>query len=304
MKIRSLGYLFKEGVKNIWNNRTMSIASIGVLVSCLLLTGAAVVFSYNINSAMKTIEGNNSVRIYMTQNLPTLSAIKVGEEIKKLDNIKTCEFVPKDEAIQQYMKILGDKNGTMLQGMTGKDNPLPDAFKVSFKDLSKYKDTAAQIKKIPGVATINDYSDVAAKLTRLDKVVTMAGFWIILLLSLVSLFIISNTIRVTMFSRRVEISIMKSVGATNWFIRVPFIVEGVIIGMLSGALSSFLLFLIYDKMVGSITSITLFSPVDISPMAGKILLAFMLAGTLFGAVGGVISISKYLKKEGGEIVGW
>ncbi|XOQ48042.1 MAG: permease-like cell division protein FtsX [Eubacteriales bacterium] len=304
MKIRSLGYLFKEGVKNIWNNRTMSIASIGVLVSCLLLTGAAVVFSYNINSAMKTIEGNNSVRIYMTQDLPTLSAIKVGEEIKKLDNIKTCEFVPKDEAIQQYMKILGDKNGTMLQGMTGKDNPLPDAFKVSFKDLSKYKDTAAQIKKIPGVATINDYSDVAAKLTRLDKVVTMAGFWIILLLSLVSLFIISNTIRVTMFSRRVEISIMKSVGATNWFIRVPFIVEGVIIGMLSGALSSFLLFLIYDKMVGSITSITLFSPVDISPMAGKILLAFMLAGTLFGAVGGVISISKYLKKEGGEIVGW
>ncbi|NLG92699.1 MAG: ABC transporter permease, partial [Clostridiales bacterium] len=193
MKIRSLGYLFKEGVKNIWNNRTMSIASIGVLVSCLLLTGAAVVFSYNINSAMKTIEGNNSVRIYMTQDLPTLSAIKVGEEIKKLDNIKTCEFVPKDEAIQQYMKILGDKNGTMLQGMTGKDNPLPDAFKVSFKDLSKYKDTAAQIKKIPGVATINDYSDVAAKLTRLDKVVTMAGFWIILLLSLVSLFIISNT---------------------------------------------------------------------------------------------------------------
>ncbi|QEY35388.1 ABC transporter permease [Caproiciproducens galactitolivorans] len=304
MKIRSLGYLFKEGVKNIWSNRTMSIASVGVLVSCLLLTGAAVVFSYNINSAMKTIEGNNSVRIYMTQDLPTLSAIKVGEEIKKLDNIKTCEFVPKDEAIQQYMKILGDKNGTMLQGMTGKDNPLPDAFKVSFKDLSKYKDTAAQIKKIPGVATINDYSDVAAKLTRLDKVVTMAGFWIILLLSLVSLFIISNTIRVTMFSRRVEISIMKSVGATNGFIRVPFIVEGIIIGMLSGALSSFLLFLIYDKMVGSITSITLFSPVDISPMAGKILLAFMLAGTLFGAVGGVISISKYLKKEGGEIVGW
>ncbi|MCY1715068.1 permease-like cell division protein FtsX [Caproiciproducens galactitolivorans] len=304
MKTKSLGYLLKEGIKNIWSNRTMSIASIGVLVSCLLLTGAAVVFSYNINSAMKTIEGTNSVRVYMAQNLPTLSAIKVGEEIKKLDNIKTCEFVPKDEAIQQYMNILGDKDGTMLQGMTGKENPLPDAFKVSFKDLSKYKDTAAQIKKIPGVATINDYSDVAAKLTRLDKVITMAGFWIILLLSLVSLFIISNTIRVTMFSRRVEISIMKSVGATNWFIRVPFIVEGVIIGLLSGALSSFLLFLIYDKMVGSITSITLFSPVDISPMAGSILLAFMLAGTLFGALGGVISISKYLKKEGGEIVGW
>nr|WP_319489407.1 permease-like cell division protein FtsX [uncultured Caproiciproducens sp.] len=304
MRIKGLGYLIKEGIKNIWNNRTMSFASVGVLISCLLLTGAAVLFSYNIDSAMKTIEGNNSVKIYMTQNLPTLSAIKVGEEIKKLDNIEDCEFVPKDDAIQQYMKILGDKDGTMLQGMTGKENPLPDAFKVSFKDLSKYKDTAAQIKKITGVASINDYSDIAAKLTSLDRMITMVGFWIILLLSLVSLFIISNTIRVTMFSRRVEISIMKSVGATNWFVRIPFIVEGMIIGIISGAVSSLILLLLYNKMMTSITSIMLFTPVDIRPLAGSITLAFILAGTLFGAVGGVISISKYLKKEGGEIVGW
>jgi cell division transport system permease protein len=294
----------KEGIKNIWNNRTMSFASVGVLISCLLLTGAAVLFSYNIDSAMKTLEGSNSVRVYMTQDLPTLSAIKVGEEIKKLDNIETCEFVPKDDAIQQYMDILGDKDGTMLQGMTGKENPLPDAFKVSFKDLSKYQETAAQIQKISGVASINDYSDVAQKLTNLDRMITMVGFWIILLLSLVSLFIISNTIRVTMFSRRVEISIMKSVGATNWFIRVPFIVEGMIIGVLSGLISSLILLLLYNKMITSITSIMMFSPVDIQPLAWSITLAFILAGMLFGAVGGVISISKYLKKEGGEIVGW
>ncbi|WP_444658833.1 permease-like cell division protein FtsX [Caproiciproducens sp. R2] len=304
MRINGLGYLMKEGIKNIWNNRTMSFASVGVLISCLLLTGAAVLFSYNIDSAMKTLEGSNSVRVYMTQDLPTLSAIKVGEEIKKLDNIETCEFVPKDDAIQQYMDILGDKDGTMLQGMTGKENPLPDAFKVSFKDLSKYQETAAQIQKISGVASINDYSDVAQKLTNLDRMITMVGFWIILLLSLVSLFIISNTIRVTMFSRRVEISIMKSVGATNWFIRVPFIVEGMIIGVLSGLISSLILLLLYNKMITSITSIMMFSPVDIQPLAWSITLAFILAGMLFGAVGGVISISKYLKKEGGEIVGW
>ncbi|MGX8701175.1 permease-like cell division protein FtsX [Caproiciproducens sp.] len=304
MRINGLGYLMKEGIKNIWNNRTMSFASVGVLISCLLLTGAAVLFSYNIDSAMKTLEGNNSVRVYMTQDLPTLSAIKVGEEIKKLDNIETCEFVPKDDAIQQYMDILGDQDGTMLQGMTGKENPLPDAFKVSFRDLSRYKETAAQIQKISGVASINDYSDVAQKLTNLDRMITMVGFWIILLLSLVSLFIISNTIRVTMFSRRVEISIMKSVGATNWFIRVPFIVEGMTIGILSGLISSLILLLLYNKMITSITSIMMFSPVDIQPLAWSITLAFILAGMLFGAVGGVISISKYLKKEGGEIVGW
>ena len=303
MKANSFWYLLKEGIKNIWNNRTMSFASVGVLISCLLLTGAAVIFSYNIDYAMKTIEGNNSIRVYMTENLPTLSAVRVGEEIKKLDNIESCKFIPKDDAIQRYMDILGD-DGTMLQGMTGKENPLPDAFEISFKDLSQYNDTSEKIKKISGVASINDYSDVAEKLTHLDRVVTTVGFWIILLLSLVSLFIISNTIRVTMFSRRVEISIMKSVGATDWFIRVPFIVEGVIIGLISGLASSLLLIIIYNQMISSISSILLCAPIPIESIAWIITLAFMVAGTLFGALGGIISISKYLKKEGGEIVGW
>lgn len=302
--IKHVRYLLTEGIRNIWNNRTMSFASVGVLVSCLLLTGAALLFSMNIDAAMKTIEGNNSVKVYVKQGTPTLTAVKVGEEIKKLDNISSCEFVPKDDAIQQYMKILGDKDGTMLQGMTGKGNPLPDAFRVSFTDLSKYKDTSAKIRKIAGVDTINDYSDIAKKLTSLDRLVTTVGFWIVLLLSMVSLFIISNTIRVTMFSRRLEISIMKSVGATNWFIRVPFIVEGVVIGLFSGALASLFLHMAYGKMVSAVASITLFTPIDLAAVSWRMSFAFMAAGAAFGAVGGMISISKYLKKEGGEIVGW
>jgi Cell division protein len=303
MKINSLRYLIKEGFKNIWSNRTMSFASIGVLVSCLLLTGAAVLFSLNIDTAMKSIEGNNSVKVYMKQGLPTLSAIKAGEEIKKLDNVATCEFVPKDDAIQQYKNLLGD-DATMLEGMTGKENPLPDAFKISFKDLSQYKQTAAQINRIEGVDSINDYSDIAQKLTKLDRMITTAGFWIILILSLVSLFIISNTIRVTMFSRRLEISIMKSVGATNWFVRVPFIVEGILIGLVSGLLASLLLSAAYQKMLTAVSSITLFSPIDMNPLRLTITLAFVLAGTAFGAIGGMISIGRYLKKEGGDVVGW
>lgn len=303
MKINNLRYLIKEGFKNIWSNRTMSFASVGVLVSCLLLTGAAVLFSLNIDTAMKSIEGNNSVKVYMKQGLPTLSAIKAGEEIKKLDNVAACEFVPKDDAIQQYQNLLGD-DATMLEGMTGKDNPLPDAFKISFKDLSQYKQTAEQIKQIEGVDSINDYSDIAQKLTKLDRMITTAGFWIVLILSLVSLFIISNTIRVTMFSRRLEISIMKSVGATNWFVRVPFIVEGIMIGLVSGLLASLLLSAAYQRMLTAVSSITLFSPIDINPLRLTITLAFVLAGTAFGAVGGMISIGRYLKKEGGDVVGW
>ena len=302
--INSLRYLLKEGVRNMWCNRTMSLASVGVLISCLLMTGAAVLFSMNISTAMKSIEGNNSIKVYMKQGVPVLAALKAGDEIRKLDNVESCEFVSKDDAIGSVMGMLGENDAGLLKGMTGKDNPLPDAFKISMKDLSKYKDTAAKIQSIEGVDSINDYSAIAKKLTDLDHLVTTAGFWIILLLSLVSIFILSNTIRVTMFSRRLEISIMKSVGATNWFVRGPFIVEGVILGLISGALGSAILYLLYSRLTGTLTSITLFSPIRIDTLSVPITLCFLAAGALFGAMGGIISIGRYLKKEGGDIVDW
>ena len=294
-RLSSLGYLLKEGVKNIWSNRTMSFASVGVLVSCLLLTGAAVLFSMNVDVAMKSLEGNNSTTVYLQEGLPTLTSLRVGQEIKQLDNIEECEFVSKQDAVQNMLDMLGD-DGTVLEGLLGDENFLPDAFRISMKDLNLYDETAAQIEAINGVDEIIDYSDIAEQLTSLDNLVTSVGFWIVLILSLVSLFIISNTIRVTMFSRRLEISIMKSVGATNWFVRVPFIVEGVIIGLLSGGVASGLLVLVYNKLVSSIASIPLFSPVDIGPITWRITLIFMLAGALFGALGGLITLGKYLKK--------
>ena len=301
-RLSSLGYLLKEGVKNIWSNRTMCFASVGVLVSCLLLTGAAVLFSMNVDVAMKSLEGNNSTTVYLQEGLPTLTSLRVGQEIKQLDNIEECEFVSKQDAVQNMLDMLGD-DGTVLEGLLGDENFLPDAFRISMKDLNLYDETAAQIEAINGVDEIIDYSDIAEQLTSLDNLVTSVGFWIVLILSLVSLFIISNTIRVTMFSRRLEISIMKSVGATNWFVRVPFIVEGVIIGLLSGGVASGLLVLVYNKLVSSIASIPLFSPVDIGPITWRITLIFMLAGALFGALGGLITLGKYLKKEGGDLGG-
>ncbi len=301
MKFSSVKYLFREGLRNVWSNRTMSFASVGVLISCLLLTGAAVLLSMNIGSAMEILEGDNSVRVVLDDGLPTLTGIQVGEEIKKLGNIESCEFIPKDEAIKQY---LGDDD-TLLQGLTGADNPLPDAFRISLVDLSLYDETIAQITALDGVQKVDDYSDIAEKLTSLDTLVTMAGFWIVLLLSLVSLFIIANTIRVTMFSRRVEISIMKSVGATNWFIRVPFVVEGVVIGVVSGLVAALLLVIAYNSLLEVITDIApFFTPIAVAPLTVRIFLIFIGAGILFGAVGGAISIGKYLRKEGGDIIAW
>ena len=302
MRISSVKYLLKEGVKNVWVNRMMAFASIGVLVACLLMTGAATLFSMNLNMAMQTLQNDNSVTVYMANDLPTLKSVQVGEEIKKLDNVEDCEFVPKGEALEALMKSMGD-DGSVFSSLLGDDNPLNDVFKVKMKDLSQYQETAKKISSLEGVYKVRDYSDVAAKLTSLDRLVTTAGFWIVLILSLVSVFILSNTIRITMFSRRLEISVMKSVGATNSFVRVPFVVEGILIGLFSGLLASGLLALIYDKTLKTITGIVpFFQPLSLGNVMGQIVLLFIAAGALFGALGGGISIGKYLK--GGNSIGW
>lgn len=302
MKLYNFWYLIKEGFHNLKGNRTMTIASVIVLVSCLILTGAATIFSSSLGLAMDAIEGNNSVTVYVNEDLPTLESVQIGEQIRQIDNVETCEFVSKDEALESMMKMLGD-DGTVLEGLTGSENFLPDAFDISMKDLTQYDDTIKQISEIQGVDHITDYSDIAEKLENLDHLVNMIGICVVILLGVVSLFIIANTIRVTMYSRRMEISIMKSVGATNWFVRWPFIVEGIVIGLIAGLLASILLFLLYNSVMQVITGIAaFFTPLPITELILPYTLAFMLAGALFGALGGAISIGKYLRKGGSELV--
>lgn len=302
MKLYNVGYLLKEGLRNLKSNRTMTIASVAVLVSCLILTGAATLFSMNIGQAMEMIEGNNSITVYLKEDMPTLESVQVGEELRKVDNVATCEFVPKDEALESMMKMLGD-DGTVLEGLTGSENFLPDAYDISMTDLTKYDETIANIKKVDGVDHITDYSDIANKLNSLDSLVNMVGFWVVLLLGIVSLFIIANTVRVTMYSRRMEISIMKSVGATNWFVRWPFVVEGVVIGLIAGALASILLFVLYNSVMQVISGIAaFFTPIAMSQLVLPYTVGFMLVGAAFGALGGMISIGKYLRKGGSELV--
>lgn len=127
MKFHNFGYLLKEGVKNLWKNRTMSIASIGVLISCLLLTGCASLVSINLTSMMSSIEDNNSITVYLTNGLPSLSAVQVGDQIRSIENVSECTFVPKDDGLADMMDLLGE-NAVVLEGLDGDENPLPDAY--------------------------------------------------------------------------------------------------------------------------------------------------------------------------------
>lgn len=303
MKFSSCGYLIKEGFKNIWNNRMMSLASIIVLVSCLIITGAATLLSVNVESLISSIGDDNEIKVYLSDEVSEVDAIKLGTQLSKISNVDKCEYYSKHEAIKEYQTQLGYAYESMLDD----DNPLPNAYKIRLKDLSKYNETIKEIKKVKGVESTSDRSEIARILTKLNNFVTLVGFWVVLILGIVTLFIISNTIKMTMYSRRFEISIMKSVGATNAFVRIPFIIEAMVIGLISGLISACVLIGIYNPVRETASNMIYFIGKSTIPLENiwlYVLVGFSCAGMLIGLLGGFISMTKYLYKEGGEILGW
>lgn len=296
-------YLTKEGFKNIWTNRMMSLASVIVLVSCLIITGAAFLISLNVTHLISKIGDDDQITVYLDYDLNDLQSIKLGSQISKIENIESYSFYSKEDALKQYEQVLGN----IYESMQDDGNPFGNAYKVKLQDLSQYKKTVDEIKKIDGVSAVSDRSDIAGKLTKLNYFVTIVGSWVVLVLALVTLFIISNTIKMTMYSRRYEISIMKSVGATNSFIRVPFVIEAMVIGLVSGLAAAGVICSVYMPIRSAAASIIGFigeSTFTVRQIMFPTLIAMSLTGLLIGIIGSIISITRYLKKEGGDIIGW
>ncbi len=301
MNFSSFGYLIKEGFKNIWSNRMMSLASVGVLISCLILTGSAIMLSVNVSTIVESVGDSNVTTVYLDDDITELEAVYIGKTLSGVDNVTDATFYPKDEAILAYKDVLGEE---VFVNMSGDDNPLPHAYHIVMADLSLYDQTVDKLLSVDGVNSVSSRSDVAEKLTSLNTLVTMMSFWIVLALAIISLFIISNTIRMTMFSHRFEISIMKSVGATDSFVRIPFVIEGVIIGLVSAGVSIGALVLLYDAVIKAVQNILPFEYVPFTDVMWVIIIAFVTAGVVVGALGSLLSIRKYLKQEGNEILGW
>lgn len=301
MKFSGLGYLIKEGIKSIWTNRMMSIASIGVLISCLLLTGAAELLTINVSSALESIGGTNVTRVFLEQQITDLEAVHIGDELARIPNVEKTVFISKDDAIMDYQDTLRED---IFEQLTGEGNPMPNAIDVTMTDLAYYDDTIAAVLATDGVDSVRDTREIAQKLTSLNDLVSTMSLWIMAALVLISIFIISNTIRMTMYSRRFEISIMKSVGATDTFVRIPFVIEGMVIGLISGVIASGLLAVLYNVVLKTMKDIVALSFVPYSQVGLWASLAFVVAGVLIGALGSVVSIGRYLRKEGNELLGW
>ncbi len=301
MKGTSLKYLTHEGFRNVWVNRLMSLASVTVLMACLIIMGAGIMIYFNINNVVDKVQSQNVVMVYVADDASEDETTQIGTSLKGISNVESCEFVPKEVAFQEQIQSMGG-DAALFEGFD--EIPLPDAYKVTVKDLSQFENTVSQIKQINKVDSVRENSDLASKLLSLRHAVSIVSVGLVVMLFLVALFIISNTIRITMFSRKLEISIMKAVGATNWFIRWPFMIEGMILGTISGIVSLGVLWGLYavaEKVFAQTLSLISFSLVPFSEYWWQILLVFVAIGLFTGGFGSLVSMAKYLKEQGSVV---
>ena len=301
MKTSSFGYLLKEGARNVYANRLMSFASIGVLMVCLMLIGAAGLLALNVNNMVGYAEAQNEVVIFLEDRYDSEEDFQEMEDaLEKMDNIASWRFVSREEALEEE-KASWQNAGALLEDIEA--DILPNAYRVTLEDLSLLEDTVAQLEELDGIDEISAPVEVAGVLTDLQRAISAVGSIIVIVLAVVSVVIISNTIKLTVYSRRKEISIMKFVGATDRFIRLPFVVEGILIGVISALLAVLGLWIGYHYairwlMEGSSTSwlsSAMGSVVDFKEVALPMTGIFVGAGTGMGVLGSLIFIRKYLR---------
>ncbi len=301
-KTMNLRYLTHEGIKNIGINRLMSLASVAVLMSCLVMIGSAFMLFLNVDSLLQNIQAQNVIMVFAELDADDATVGQLKDDLSKLDNIASIDFVPKEDAYKQVLSSLGD-NASILNGVD--DSFLPDGFKVTVIDMEYFGQTVNDIRSLPNVYSIQQNSDLAARLEKIRTAVSYISIGIVVLLLVVAVFIIANTIKITMFSRKLEISIMKAVGATNSFIRWPFLVEGVTLGILAAVLAWGILYGLYSLTGEAL--LTIFgvlggSLVNFWDYAAYIGIAFVAVSIVAGGFGSIISIGKYLKEQGSVVL--
>lgn len=300
MKGSSFSYLIKEGARNIWVNRMMSLASIGILVSCMLLIGSAILLSINLNGMVSYVENQNEMVAFLEDSADDVTVSAVEAALNSNDNVDSFAFVSREEALERYSEIVPD---SLLENLEqDKEEVFPLSFRITLKDLSLIDETTAQIESIPGIMRVNAPTNVAETVTGIKRAVYICGSGIVIILLAVTLIIIANTIKVTVFNRRKEINIMKFVGATDRFIRMPFVVEGILLGVISACIAYLLLWGGYTYLINYVQtqasatlSAFLKNLVPFSQVAKQLLASFAVGGIAVGVFGSMIFVRKHLK---------
>ena len=293
MKSNNFGYLLKEGIRGIFLHGFMSFAAVCVTVACLVIIGSFSVLLYNLNIMVAEVEQDAAILVYIVEPYTEAEAKSAGSRINMIDNVYQATFVSRQEALEEFVAKQGDESA--FDGLQA--DVLQDRFIVVLEDNSKMRETVPMIEAVDGVAEVNAPYQVAEALGTVQHILRIVSAAVIILLLVVSLLIISNTVKLAMYDRRDEIAIMKMVGATNGFIRFPFVIEGFLLGIFGAAVAFFLEWGLYNGMVnwiGTVDSLNLLDFVPFTDLLWPMVATFGAAGLFVGIFGSFASIRKFL----------
>ena len=294
MKKNNIGYLLREGFRGVFLHGFMSFAAICVTVACLIIMGSFCLILYNTSAMVKDLEQKNEMLVYIDESYSEAKAKSVGSQINLITNVRSAVFVSREQALEDFIDEQND--ASLFAGID--PDTLRDRYVVTVEDNSLLKQTYEKLKDIEGVADVSAHFEIAEGFQTVQNVLNIASLVIVSVLFVVSLFIISNTVKLAMYSRSEEIAIMKMVGATNRFIRLPFVVEGLVLGLVGGLVAFLLQFGLYSLIVGKIMSTMAAGIITVLPfstVALPLLLVFLGVGVLVGVFGGLTAIRNYLK---------
>lgn len=289
-----LSYFWSEGVHNIFLNGFMSFAAVSIILACLLITGSVTLISYNIDLNIRHLQEDSEIMLFVDESFTSGEARALQSELEEIDNVKSAEFQSKEESLEDLRDQLGEDGG-ILEGYDSNNNFMRDGYRIKLNDISQAEQTEKQIAKIAGIAKVVVREDTLEMLVKARQVFRVVSVALIAALGAISIFIISNTVKLAMFARREEIAIEKMVGATNWFIRWPFIIEGMLLGLLAGILAALAEWGIYEKLASTVTgALSAFQMAEFQDFAVIMVVIYLGAGVIIGVGGSVLSMRRFL----------
>ncbi len=299
MKFSSMTYLSHQGMSNLMRNRFMTAAGIGVLSVCLMITGIATLFTVNIDSLIAYLGTQNETVVYIDSSASDTRAGEIYDEIMAVDGVESASFISKADVLETYRDYLDDYSD--LWTAFEEDNPFKANYSVVIGDLSRMEEIEAEFARIEGVYKVSAPTEMSDVFVNVQQVVTVAGYLLVGVLVVVSIVVISNTIRLSVYNRRREIMIMKYVGATNSFVRWPFFVEGIMVGLIASIIASVAVIGGYAVLVEQAQHLTGFwqtllseSIVPVQDIWQWLIPAFLGAGIFIGGMGSIVSVRKHL----------
>lgn len=294
MKFNIMGYLLSEGFQNVFKNKKSTFSAILVMCISMLIFGFFFAIGENVNHIMNGVEDAQALRVFIDKGTSNDDIANMKNQIQVINGVNTVTFVSKEEGLETFKESYGEKD-YLLDGYE-----MPDSYVVTFTDLSLASDVKVQIEKLDHVDEVTSKDQTINMLNKITRGIRIVTIVILIGLVIASIFIIVNTIKLTVYARRREISIMKYVGATNSFIRWPFIVEGIVIGIISAFISVLIVGIAYNIISAQLMGTTLVqnlgvSLVEFGDMFSLILIVYLILGIGIGALGSILSMRKYLE---------